>query len=67
MGTGPGPLEQPDTADGIKAMKSWQDSGYEVLGICPECQWGFIVGSKNGEEFLRHFCTAYGECELAPG
>ena len=60
-------LEQPNTPDFIAAKESWEKAGYEVLGMCPECQWGFIVGSKDGKEFLRAYCTAYGQCERAPG
>lgn len=60
-------LDQPDTDQGREAMASWVRAGYEVLGLCPECGWGFIVASKNGEDFIRYYCTAYGQCEMAPG
>ncbi len=38
--------------------------GYRlVLPTCPECGYGQIVQ----DEQEHSFCTAYGQCELAPG
>lgn len=34
-----------------------------VAPECPECGWGQLVKKEGG----RVACTAYGQCELAPG
>lgn len=40
-----------------------QEKGYVLVEeVCPECQYGQLV-EKDG----RVHCTAYGQCELAPG
>lgn len=41
----------------------WEALGYAVEGLCPECQHGYIV--RKGDD--RSYCTAYGQCEMAPG
>lgn len=38
--------------------------GYELVAPeCPECNFGQLVRTPHG--YVR--CTAYGQCELAPG
>lgn len=46
-----------------RAIARMQARGWEVLGLCPECHWGLMVKINGG----RTRCTAYGQCELAPG
>lgn len=44
--------------------KFLQGAGYILVKQhCPECGWGQLVRSREG----REACTAYGQCELAPG
>ena len=58
-----------------EAVKHYEDDGYTVEGLCPECQWGLIVsgtrtfkfGRFKGQSYDVHSCTAYGSCEYAPG
>lgn len=59
-------LDIPEGDEWQKAKQSWEDHGYAVLGLCSWCQWGFVVESPNLTHG-RRYCTAYGQCEAAPG
>lgn len=58
-------LPIPDRDDYRTAASGFEERGYTVHGLCPECQWGLIV--ENQERGWRPVCSAYGQCELAPG
>lgn len=53
------------------AVRRMEADGYTVEGLCPECQYGLIVRKvyvmRNGGPREMHTCTAYGQCEYAPG
>lgn len=48
-----------------ESVARWKALGYSVHGLCPECKWGLIV--SNETKGYGWCCTAYGQCELAPG
>jgi hypothetical protein len=58
-------LEVPRTPEYDAAADSWTCKGYTVLGLCPECRWGFVV--SHAEKGWSATCTNYGGCEYAPG
>lgn len=53
------------------AVRRFEADGYVVEGLCPECQYGLIVRkvytTRQGGTVHMHTCTAYGQCEYAPG
>jgi hypothetical protein len=56
-------LPIPDRPDYAAGVKLYENKGYVVLGLCPECEWGLLVHKDDS----RTYCTAYGQCEYAPG
>lgn len=52
----------PDRDDYRRAVAELEADGYEVHGLCTECQWGLVITGKYGTS-----CSAYGACEYAPG
>ena len=58
-------MTPPATATGTLS-KYLASKGYVLVeDVCPECNYGQVVSHKDTPH--RVFCTAYGQCENAPG